>query len=675
MSRKYFVILGLFLVAGFLFLNINSVSAADRYWTGNFQNYGGSATSTGFGASDFWNKNNWDTLVAPSSGDNVWIFATSSPGSTIVISTPVDLGAGNIYLGYNQKGNTAANSAGPVTLLIKEGASLTNTGVFSVGTSSTILLTSGSLNVGSTTIQQLASTTISSVTGATSTVTIAGDFTFGMGALYTSPANSTTTLNLPSGSSGLTTFYATSTPTFGYLVFGGAGGGTTNLQATTTIANRLSIAAGRTLNAGGGTITLSGNNSNSSTFPLEVSGTFTSATSTIAYTGTGTITVASTTYNKVEWNGATTYSLNGATTVSKAGTVASGATLALLTNTLTATGSTWTNNGTVSRTTGKIVLASVSRFDDGSGNAKSAFAGDSRDYVGIQVTDTSLNYDAATAETQTATITAKSMISDTETITLTETAVNSGIFRGKVIMGLSGSDVASQLDFQGPGTLSYTFTDSQDSSDTGTGDTATFTGTAPGGSSSSDATVLATTATSATSAASATPATPATTTPTVSATITATSATSAASATSAVPSLSSVSTKIASVVAKVAKLTKNSPAADIAAVQAEIVAILNDIKAIQAANPAPKGVALGFKFVRPLALGMRNDEVLNLQKALKTDSSIYPEGVASGYFGPATVKAVQKFQAKYGLASSGKPGYGVVGPKTRAKLNELYGNK
>jgi len=74
-------------------------------------------------------------------------------------------------------------------------------------------------------------------------------------------------------------------------------------------------------------------------------------------------------------------------------------------------------------------------------------------------------------------------------------------------------------------------------------------------------------------------------------------------------------------------------------------------------------------------LGIRHGDVTNLQKALKTDSSIYPEGKVTGYFGPATLKAVQKFQEKYGIASSGTAGYGRVGPATRTKLNELFGAK
>lgn len=46
----------------------------------------------------------------------------------------------------------------------------------------------------------------------------------------------------------------------------------------------------------------------------------------------------------------------------------------------------------------------------------------------------------------------------------------------------------------------------------------------------------------------------------------------------------------------------------------------------------------------------------------------------SGYFGPITEAAVQKFQRENGVVSSGTPestGYGVVGPKTRAKILQV----
>jgi peptidoglycan hydrolase-like protein with peptidoglycan-binding domain len=51
-------------------------------------------------------------------------------------------------------------------------------------------------------------------------------------------------------------------------------------------------------------------------------------------------------------------------------------------------------------------------------------------------------------------------------------------------------------------------------------------------------------------------------------------------------------------------------------------------------------------------------------------------GADSGYFGPLTLAAVQSFQRKYTIITNGTPettGFGLVGRRTRDKLNELIG--
>ncbi|MFY9463107.1 MAG: peptidoglycan-binding domain-containing protein [Candidatus Sungiibacteriota bacterium] len=107
---------------------------------------------------------------------------------------------------------------------------------------------------------------------------------------------------------------------------------------------------------------------------------------------------------------------------------------------------------------------------------------------------------------------------------------------------------------------------------------------------------------------------------------------------------------------------------------ASVQAAIQQKLALAGSAVKSSGASLVSLFVRNLGTGDRNDSVKTLQQLLARDKDIYPEGLASGLFGPATTRAVQKFQMKYGLIKSVKdPGSGQVGPKTRAKLNELFG--
>ena len=71
-------------------------------------------------------------------------------------------------------------------------------------------------------------------------------------------------------------------------------------------------------------------------------------------------------------------------------------------------------------------------------------------------------------------------------------------------------------------------------------------------------------------------------------------------------------------------------------------------------------------FTQKLTVGMKGVEVVKLQEFLKQFPDIYPGGLVDGSFGPLTKNAVQLFQKKVNIATDG-----VVGPITRAKLNEL----
>jgi len=653
MSRKHFIVLGLFLAVGFLFLSASTVKAATYTWTGD-------------GDGHTWTDGpNWGV----GSGPNAY------PGATSTDDVIIGLSTGNVVptiyattsLGFGLTSLTLGDAGKGPVLVIGNGATLNaSTTVMVVGTSTLKLgdatWGSGTLRLGNGASGATPLSIGSSATFVTSTSTVTYTAAFNGGAPGSSIFIATTTyynLNLtPTSTTGTFTFVNNGNATTTNMTISSAAQFN---AATFVVSGTLTVNSGGVLDGVGGNITFSGSGT-----PFVNNGTFKADGGTVQYTSASATNIATGTYANLELTGAATKTLLGATTATSTVTVPSGATLAISTFTFTATGATWTNSGTVTEGTGgKIVHASASAFTDSSGTAKSFFSENNGDSVYLTVTDTSLNFDASTAEsvTGTATISASSDTSSTETITLTETGIKTGIFRGGARLASISSNFPGILECFGSVTLSALFTDSQET-DTSTPSSATGLCANGGGGGGSSA-VAATTVTTATTATTTATTTAATTTPVVTATSTAT----------AVSTLETVQTKVASVIAKIAALPTNPTTSDLASIQAEIAAILIELQSIQAAQPTPQGVALGFNFVRPLALGLRHADVSNLQQALKTDSSVYPEGLVTGYFGSMTLKAVQKFQGKYGIASPGVPGYGNVGPATRAKLNALYGSK
>ena len=122
-----------------------------------------------------------------------------------------------------------------------------------------------------------------------------------------------------------------------------------------------------------------------------------------------------------------------------------------------------------------------------------------------------------------------------------------------------------------------------------------------------------------------------------------------------------------------------SASAVIANLQAQLNALLAQLAALQGTSSAsPTGAKAAI--ISNLSSGSRGPSVKILQQFLNThgfpvaSSGPGASGQETDFFGRLTGEAVKKFQVQYGIASQGIPGYGFVGPKTRAKISELSGN-
>ena len=136
----------------------------------------------------------------------------------------------------------------------------------------------------------------------------------------------------------------------------------------------------------------------------------------------------------------------------------------------------------------------------------------------------------------------------------------------------------------------------------------------------------------------------------------------------------------------------NGSASSVAQLTAQVQSLLAQINALQAQGGVSGGTAVpvytgttGISSATPgvnssacpnigraLSLGSSGDDVTRLQQFLARDPSIYPEANISGYYGALTQAAVQRWQTKYNIVSSGTPsstGFGVVGPRTAAAIS------
>jgi hypothetical protein len=90
-------------------------------------------------------------------------------------------------------------------------------------------------------------------------------------------------------------------------------------------------------------------------------------------------------------------------------------------------------------------------------------------------------------------------------------------------------------------------------------------------------------------------------------------------------------------------------------------------------TPSPSNTSLVLPTISgPFAFDVTTEQVKILQQYLAGDKTLYPEGKITGYYGALTKKAVGLFQERYGLATKKDDFYGLAGPKTRAKMNEVW---
>ncbi|OGH95005.1 MAG: hypothetical protein A2538_04955 [Candidatus Magasanikbacteria bacterium RIFOXYD2_FULL_41_14] len=466
------------------------------------------------------------------------------------------------------------------------------------------------------------------------------------------------------------------------------------MAGNVTSTNLLTINSSESLNAGAYNIVLTDSGT-----PFVNSGTFTASTSGFSYTSTGSVTTTGATYYTLTL-GSGTYLMVADTTSTNAFT--NGGTLTIAsTKTLVASGD-FDNNGVIAETGAIKHGVTSAKITNSAGTETASFNADGG-YVYITVQDYDGNLNASAINTITGSVLTEGTLTDSEAITLTETGVDTGIFRSAALpFSVTNAEVRnnSVINVNGNGTLTLTFTDSKDSSDVGT-DTATF--------------IAASYAPASSFSGSYTPSTPA---PVASPVVPAPVVTPAPSTDEPVanpavetptPTAESQPTAVTedvAVSAKTYQFAKNLSAGFVGAEIRELQQILKDagyfkypsitnyfgsvtkaaLMAYQNANglsatgnlDSATRVALNgasvdsapiastpssITFATNLAVGYVGAEVRELQQILK-DAGFFKYPFITNYFGPVTKAALVAYQNANGLAASG-----VLDSATRSDLN------
>lgn len=103
--------------------------------------------------------------------------------------------------------------------------------------------------------------------------------------------------------------------------------------------------------------------------------------------------------------------------------------------------------------------------------------------------------------------------------------------------------------------------------------------------------------------------------------------------------------------------------AEMQSLRAELAVLIAAQTPVAPLAPAVLGLVSSGVLGDDLSYGSTNGDIKKIQALLATDPTIYPYGVASGFFGPKTQEAIRLFQSRFDLDT-----VGVVGPSTRALL-------
>jgi len=406
--------------------------------------------------------------------------------------------------------------------------------------------------------------------------------------------------NYTLGGTGDTTFYNLTTT-----------GVTTTLAGNLTVTNVLTVDTDTEFDAATYTLVLSGSGT-----PLVNNGIFSSSASNVQYTSTGAVTSTAETYYDLVF-GTGTYFFSDSATSSNS-FINSGTTTIWADKYLYAP-VTFDNNGTITENGAIKHPATSVKLTNSAGTEVSTFT--SADSVYVTVEDHDGNLSNTVADTISGSLITASPYSDSEAITLTETGVDTGIFRSSALPLVVTAGALSnngQLNVSGDHSLSLAFVDSKESADTDT-DTANYSVSAysgGGGGSSSGSSYVAPVAE--------------TTTETVTETTTETVAET------------TTETVTETTTETVAETTTETPITPV--VTTNVTAQFNNY----------------------LGVGSQGEEVKQLQQLLK-DLGYYTYSSITGYFGNITKAAVVKFQQAQGFSSF--PGH--IGPLTRIALNKL----